>query len=447
MLSPENAGYSTGNRPIGTVRSGWKGLLKRGKIVETVKKERLYYGWIVVVAGFVIMATSFGIRYTYGVFFKSLEQNFGWTRTLTSGVFSFYMLFCALFAVCGGWALDRYGPRMVLVIMGLFISSSLFLSSQADSLWKLFVSYSLLLAIGTGPTYAVVMATVSRWFVRRRGTALAIVGAGIGVGILIMNPVAAYLVSRYGWQTAYFIIGLIALLTIIPCSLLIKRTPNETEGSPAAKELGAQSGEKAEDFSLIEAAKSKNFWLFFFIWFLYSVCVHLVLTHLVPYAIDLGVPTFSAAGIVTLLGGSSIVGRLAIGRVSDSIGRKGAATLSALLMAGAMLLLSGASNLRMLQLFAVIFGFFYGALDPPILAFIGEVFGMRHIGVIMGILVTSWSAGAALGPSLGGYLFDTTGSYFSAFLAGMVMNLVVSVLCLLVTVQKEPDRDRSLESS
>jgi len=389
-------------------------------------------------ASLVIMASVFGIRYSYGVFFKSLEQNFGWSRALTSGVFSANMLICSLVAVFGGWAVDRYGPRLVLIIMGLFATSGLLLSSQADSLWKLFVSYSLLLAIGTGPAYAVTMATVSRWFVRRRGTAVSIVGAGIGLGILIMNPVSAYFVSGYGWRSAYFAVGLIALLTIIPCALLLKKSPDATEVSAAEEGLFVGSEGESEDFSLFQAAKRKDFWAFIFIWFLYSFNLHLVLTHLVPYAIDLAVPTIKAAALLTLLGGSSIVGRLVMGRLSDSVGRKLTSTLSALFMAAAMLLLSGTPHLQMLELFAVIFGFFYGALDPPLAALIGELFGLRHIGVIMGILVTAWSAGAAVGPSLAGYLFDITGSYFFAFLVGMVSMLMLSALCLSLRMPAKP---------
>lgn len=402
--------------------------------MKPFQAERFYYGWIVVLACLIIMVSIFGIRYSYGVFFKSLEQGFGWSRALTSGIFSAYMLLCCLFAVCGGWALDRYGPRFVLIIMGMFTGSGLLLSSQADSLWKLFVSYSFLLAIGTGPTYAVIMATVSRWFLRRRGTALAIVGAGIGLGILIMNPVAAHLVSSYGWQSAYFIVGLIALFTIIPCAFLLKKSPDATEGYAAGEGLFQESDGGSEDFSLLQAARGKNFWLFIFIWFLYSFCLHLVLTHLVPYAIDLAVPAIKAAGLLTILGGSSALGRLFMGRLSDSMGRKWTSTLSALFMAVAMLLLKGASQFQMLQLFAAIFGFFYGALDPPIVALIGEVFGLRHIGVIMGVLVTAWSAGAAAGPSLGGYLFDITGNYSIAFLFGMGSMLILSALCLSLTL-------------
>jgi len=391
----------------------------------------------VVLASLVIMVSIFGIRYSYGVFFKSLEQDFGWSRALTSGVFSTYMLLCCLFAICGGWALDRYGPRMVLIIMGLFTSSSLLLSSQADSLWKLFLSYSLLLAIGTGPTYAVIMATLSRWFIKRRGTAMAIVGAGIGLGMLIMNPVAAYLILNFGWQSAYFALGLIALVTLVPSAFLLKKAPDLKETS-AAKE-GAFIGfeRESEDFSLLQALRRKNFWLIFFIWFLYSFCIHLVLTHLVPCAIDLAIPMIRAASLLTLLGGSNMIGRLVMGRISDSVDRKWTAIFCAFVMAAAMWLLTRASHFQMLQFFAVIYGFSLGGFDPPVTALIGEAFGLRHIGVIMGVLVTAWSAGAAAGPTLGGYVFDVTGNYYLAFITGIVSMLMLPPLCLSITLPKK----------
>ena len=119
-------------------------------------KDRLYYGWIVVATCLFVGIISYGIRYSYGVFFKSLEQDFGWSRALTSVVFSGYMLLCCLFAILGGWALDRYGPRIVVGLMGLFVGLSLLLASQASVLWHLFLSYSLLLAAGTGSTFTII---------------------------------------------------------------------------------------------------------------------------------------------------------------------------------------------------------------------------------------------------------------------------------------------------
>ena len=408
--------------------------------MNRVKKDRLYYGWIVIAACLFIGVISYGIRYSYGVFFKSLEQDFGWSRALTSGVFSGYMLLCCVFAILGGWALDRYGPRIVIILMGFFTGLSLLLTSYANSLSYLFISYSLLLAIGSGPTYTVTMATTSRWFVKRRGLALAIVGSGAGLGIIVMAPIAAHLISSYGWQTAYFIIGLVALFTIPPCALLLRKAPTAVAALLDGQKLAAsnlaapqeQPPNETEDFSLLQTTKTRNFWLLFFVWLLYSFCLHLVLTHLVPHAIDLGISSMKAAAILTLLGGTSIPGRLLMGRVSDTIGRKQAAIVSALFMAGAMLLLTGGSSLWTLYVFAVIFGLSYGGIDPPVVALIGDIFGLRHIGVIMGVLVVGWSVGAAIGPALAGYIFDVSGNYDFAFLVCMAAMLIAAVLVLLV---------------
>lgn len=401
-------------------------------------KKGIYYGWVIVVSCLVINLSSFGIRYSYGVFLKSLEMDFGWSRSLTSGVFSTYMLLCSIFAFCGGWALDRYGPRMVVITMGIFSSASLLLSSQADSLWKLFLSYSLLLAIGTGPTYAVVMATVSRWFSKKRATAVAIVGAGIGLGILVMNPVAAFLVSGYGWKSAFRVVGIIALLTILPSAALLRKAPATDNGSAAGEGTPGKREQPADGFSLLQAVKGRNFWLIFSIWFLYSFCSHLVLTHLIPYADELGIPITKASFLLILFGGSSIVGRVAMGGLSDRFGRKSLIVASALFMAAAILQLSLSSGWPMLQAFALVFGFFYGGIDPPITALLGEVFGLRHIGMIMGVLVSSWSIGGAAGPGVGGYLFDITGNYFLAFLTGMCSMLLLPVFFLFVRTGKRP---------
>ena len=120
-------------------------------------KDRLFYGWVVVAAFFIVGTTIWGIRFSFGVFFKSIEAEFNRTRAATSGIFSVYMVFGGVFTILGGWALDRYGPRIIVLVMGLFTGFSLLLTSQTNSLWQLFITYSLLLAVGTSDMYVVIM--------------------------------------------------------------------------------------------------------------------------------------------------------------------------------------------------------------------------------------------------------------------------------------------------
>lgn len=414
------------------------------------EKRRFYYGWIVLAASLVIGIIGFGTRLSFGVFFKSLEQDFGWTRAVTSGVLSLHLLLGSAFAILAGWAIDRYGSKRVFTLMGVFIGLSLFLTSRANTLWHLFVSYSLLSAIGIGPMYPLIMATVSRWFARRRGLIIGIASSGSGIGPVLMAPIAAYLISSYGWRTSYFIMALMALFIIIPCAQLLKRAPSEVAALPEDERLKAvnlsspqgRNYNEPEGFSLAQAAKTRNFWLFFFVWFLTSFCIWIVVAHIVRHAEDLGITSMRAASILSLIGGMSILGRLTMGRVSDSIGRKQASIICALLMVGAMLWLIEASNLWMLYLFAVVFGFSYGGESTPITAFMSDVFGLRHIGVIMGVIEVSWAVGAAFGPALAGYVFDVRGNYDVAFLAGMIAMLIAAVFILLLKAPVAAVRDR-----
>jgi len=399
---------------------------------------RFYYGWVVLATLFVIGLISFGIRFSFGVFFESLEEYFGLSRAQTSAVFSVYVVLTSVFAILGGWALDRYGPKIVAILMGLVTGVSLLLTSQAGSLWHLFISYSLLLAIGTGPAFTFVMSTALRWFEKRRGVALGIVSSGSSIGVMIMTPISAYLIASYGWRGSYFIMAFIAFLIIIPCALLLKRAPSGAVALPKDEKLPSTSASGRQDrsemgaFSLLQASKSKSFWLFFFIWFLNSFCAYIVMAHVVRHAIDLGITSMQAALTLSIIGGSGVLGRLLMGRVSDSLGRKQAAVIGTLLMAGAMLWLTGSSSLWMLYLFAIIFGFSYGGLVPPITALIGDIFGMPHIGVILGVLEVGWASGAALGPVFAGYVFDITGNYDFAFSAGMIAMLIATALVLFV---------------
>ena len=413
-----------------------------------IGKGRFYYGWVILAVCLILIAISYGIRFSFGVFFESLEQDFGWTRALTSGVFSVYMLLGSLFAILGGWIADRYGAKIVFMVMGFFAVLGLLLTSQANALWHLFVSYSLLVGIGTGPAYAVATSIATRWFIQRRGLALAIVTSGVGLGSILMAPVAAHLIANYGWRTSYVAIGFIALI-MIPCSLLVKRTPGEVTAlseakKPEAVNLNSSGGQSNElrEFSLLQAIRTRNFVLLISLWFFYAFCLFMVMTHIVRHAIDLGITSMQAASIISVSGFANIPSRILMGIVSDRFGRKRAALICALLMAAAMLWLTESSSLWMLYVFAAAFGAAYGGLAPPTTSIVGDTFGVRHIGVIFGVLEVGWVCGAAVGPALAGYIFDITGRYYLAFLSGVLAALIMVVLILLLRVPTAKTRNK-----
>ena len=387
---------------------------------------RLFYGWIVVATSFVIYGLTLGSRYCFGVFFKSIGNEFGLTRMATSSIFSMYMVLCPVFAIIGGRILDRYGPRLVVFSMGVFTGLSLLLTGQANSSWQLFFAYSVLFAIGTGPGYSVLMTTASRWFNKKRGLALAITSSGGGLGTLALAPFTAYIISSFDWRTAYAVLGLIVGLVIAPLSMLLKKDPAEigmlADGAEVPPDTTAGVNSKdnphAGSVTLAQALRTRNFWFLGTVWLLFSLCLHFVYTHIVPYATDMGISTAEAAVVLGLIGSISIPGRVVMGVVSDKTGRKVSALICGFLQVGAMIWVAWAREVWMYYLFAIVYGFAMGGFDIPVTALIGDIFGVQSLGEIMGVLIIGWGLGAAIGPAVGGIIFDATKTYFMAFMIG-----------------------------
>ena len=397
--------------------------------------DKEFNGWVVVAELLIILSIVLGIRYSFGVFFKSIESEFHLSRGATSGFFSLYMAISCVFAFLGGWCLDRYGPKVVLLIMGIFTCLSLLLTSQTNSSWQLFISYSLLLAAGTGAGFTVVLATVSKWFIKLRGLALGAALSGEGLGTLAVAPFATYLISSFTWRTAFALMGLIAGVVIIGLSFLLKKKAPENDVladvTTASTEPSNDSGQEAS-FSLAEASRTRSFWFLGIVYLLFSLSYHLVLTHIIPHATDIGITAARAAAIVAVIGGSTIPGRLIIGWVSDRISGKILAISCALFQVIAMIWLAWSDALWMFYLFAVFFGFAFGGLSNSMASLIGNTFGTANIGTIVGAIVVGFSAGGAVGPLLGGYVFDATNSYFISFLIG-ALAMLMTVLFLGLT--------------
>ena len=392
-------------------------------------KDRIFYGWVVVVTFFIVGITLYGICLSFGVFFKSIESEFNLTRTETSAIVSASLLLAGFFAFVAGWALDRYGPKVVVLFMGIFTGLSLVLTSQTTSLWQLFITYSLFLSMGTGAVYVVPMSTVSRWFDKKRGLALGLAGTGVGLGMIIFAPLATYLITNYGWRIAYLVIGLIAWVAIIPLSRLLKGDPREVGALPDGVKRRSKRTSDREDssqvigFSLSQVFRTKSFWLLLYTWVIFAAAIFLVYTHLIPHITDLGFSAAEAAVVFSLMGVSSIAGRAPVGVASDRIGRKLTAVICILLEAGSLFWLIWAHDLWALYLFVLFFGFASAGFSTSMGALVGDVFSVGKLGAIFGILEFGFGIGAAIGPVVTGFIFDVSGSYYMAFLAGALATL------------------------
>jgi len=225
--------------------------------------------------------------------------------------------------------------------------------------------------------------------------------------------------------------GVIALVITIPAALLLKKDPKEIGAQPDGGPIPVAS-DRAEptdtgEFSITEAIRGRSFWLIFLTWAAWSFCLHMVMSHVVPRAEDLGIAPVQAATILGVLSGAIIPSRILIGRLSDRVDKRMISIVLALLHTVAMLWLMGCTQMWMFYLFAVVFGLANGGLDPCLVALVSDIFGLRNVGMIIGILVIGWSLGAAIGPYLSGLIFDLSGSYYFAFLSGALMMVLAAV--------------------
>jgi MFS family permease len=270
--------------------------------MDTPKRDPFFYGWVIVATCFVA-AASYGLFYTFGVFFKSLQAEFGWGRALTGSVHSVHLLIYAISTYYFGRLTDRIGPRRALSLGAVFIGVGLSLCSQIQNIWQLYLFY-IIASLGSGVTVSLPNATVQKWFLKKRGLALG------------------------------------------------------------------------------------------------------------------------------LIGGISILGRIGMGLISEKIGWKWGLFLSCLLSGLMLLWLIGVRSLWMLSVFAVVYGFFYGGKITTIPGLIGSFFGTRFLGEIIGAIHAVSLAGGIIGPVLGGYIFDRSGSYRIAFLIAALAFLTSAVLTL-----------------
>ena len=403
-------------------------------------KNRIFYGWVIVGAALVIVLILVGIRFSFGVFFNSLELEFGLNRAVTSSVFSVYMILAGVFGIVNGWALDRYGPKLVLALMGLFTGLGLLITGFTSSLWQLFISYSLLVAIGTAGAVPLLTSIISRWFDRKRGIAIGIATSGTGLGTIVLAPLAAYLISTVGWRWSYVGVGVAGGLVVIALAMLLRRGAAESGVLPdGAISVGGNAGligggEELQPagLSFRQAFGTRSFWLLLSIWLLFASCLGLVMTHIVPYATDAGISTLEASTVLSVMGGFQILARLAVGRISDVTGRKLPGVTSVLFGIGALIWVIWSDNLSMFYVFAVSFGICYGGFAVVNLTMVGDSFGGRSLGAIMGIMNAGYSVGLAIGATLGGFIFDVTGSYVVAFAIAAAVMLITGLLVIFI---------------
>lgn len=408
-----------------------------------VIQDKPFYGWVIVTACTLILFMQAGILYSFGVFFKPLVDDFGWSRAATSGVHSLFMISFGVFAIPMGWLADRFGAAKIAALCGFVTGLGLVLTSQINALWQMYLVYGLIIGIGLSGTFPIATATTTRWFVKRRGLALGIVSAGIGLGTLVMLPIARHVIVLFGWSTAYFILGVTAWLVMLGSAFFLRRSPEKGElhtyGAKAPlPKSSADHIERANHIAaetavtLRNATRTRSLWMLMLIYLLFNFCVQMIMIHLVNYTTDLGIAPLVSATLVSVVGMTSTAGRMVMGTASDRIGSNNSLIICCTILAMSLLWLIFARELWMFYLFAIVFGFSYGGEVPQIPTLISQFFGLRAVTALVGAVILSTTIGGALGSWMAGQIFDLTQSYHTAFIIAVVTSLSAAVMALML---------------
>lgn len=406
----------------------------------------LYYGWYVLAAAFGTIFIGVGVRNSFGLFFKPILADFDLSRAGLSLAVSIFMIVYGVAQPVLGNLLDRYGPRLVITLSSILFGLGLFSMGVISSLWQLYLVYGVIIAVGSGGvTFVTLTAMLSRWFVRRRGTALGIATSGSSVGQFVIVPLATYLLIIYGWRWTQIWLAVIVLVTIVPLALwVMKREPSQVGGGPDALPLETTLGREdsyspllARSVTPARAFRTRPFWQLSASFFACGFSGFLIVTHIVAHATDLGYSNVVAATILALMGAVNFAGILGMSSLSDKIGRKIPLATVYFLKALALLILMSTESLFGLYIFAMVVGFTAMATIPLTSALLGDIFGSAYLGTIFGVASLVHQVGAALGVFLGGLFFDLTGSYYYAFFAAFVFCLMASILSYSI---EEPER-------
>lgn len=431
-------------------------------MVKNEPKPKIFYGWWIVLASTIANALSGGFYfYGFSTFFLPLVKEFGWSRTVISGAFSMSRIEGGLLGPIGGFLVDKFGPRKMMLLGIAIMGAGFILLSQIHSLFTFYLVF--ILCVAGGSTLGIHQATlvaITNWFSKKRGTAIGVGASGVGLGGILV-PVLGWLIAQYGWRPTAVIAGITIWIVGIPIAFVMRHRPEEygylPDGETREENITQKESEVAEashplhttlvkervspgdiDFTPRQSLRTKVFWLLALIFGLRQFVISAVVVHQIPFLIGLGISPELAAVILGSIATISIVGRLGFGRMADSFVKRYVMAICLALIALGCFILANAQTLWHVIAFLIIYSPAYGGGVVVMNAIRGEYFGRQHFGTIMGLMDLIQMFGLVLGPVFAGYIFDTTGSYRLAFITFAIAAAIAMMLMLVARRPVQP---------
>jgi MFS family permease len=392
-----------------------------------MSQRGLFYGWVVLAASATVICLGMGALFSLGVFLKPLEESMGWSRGAISTVALLNWIAMGLGSFVWGALSDRIGTRGVALAGGFLLGLGLVLSSQVQALWQFYVTFGFMVGFAVGAFYAPLTSTATKWFTARRGLAVALVSSGIGIGILVIAPLARALTTAWGWRAAMLVIGDLAWLVIIPVALLIREQP----GDVGAAAMGGAAATGRRDYTTAQVLSAPQFWAIALTHLACCAAHSGPIFHMVTHASDQGIPTMAAATILGVSGLASIAGRIGGGLIADRVGAKPTLIAGLALQAVMLLLYLFVHDLGAFYGLALVFGVAYGGVMPLYALVTREYFGEKVMGTAYGAVFLVSTLGMGLGSFAGGVVYDRLGSY--AWMFGGSFAIAAAAVMLALT--------------
>jgi MFS family permease len=390
---------------------------------------KLFYGWVIVAVGIVVGCIGMGGLMSFGVFLQPMAESLGWSRAGISAGSTLAFLAMGIGGFFWGRLFDRYGARVVVILGGLLQGLGLVAASQAQSLPVFLAAYGMVVGLGVGAFYVPLTAATASWFTRYRSLAVSLVSAGLALGTTLVAPLARWLIVTYDWRFAMLSLGLMAWAIILPAALLLRPAPVIDGGFATVR---SASDKHRADMTLAQALRTPLFWSLALANFACCAAHSGPIFHMVSYAADCGVAPLTAATVLGAAGLAALSGRIVCGLLADRIGAKRTLVACLALQAVAIALYLPARDLNTLYAVSMLFGFSYGGAMPLYAILVREYFPAKIMGGVFGVVAMISTFGMALGPPVGGWLFDRFGGYGWLYVASSAIGIAGALIAMTV---------------
>ena len=378
---------------------------------------KIRYGWVVVAIGGLMGCVAVGAMMSLAVFLQPITAATGWSRAAVSSAMTLNFLVMGAGGFAWGALNDRYGTRPVVLSGAILLGLGLTLASRAASELQFLLAYGLLVGLSAGSFFVPMMTAVSAWLPERRSLAVSLVSAGVGVAPMTISPFAAWLLANTDWRSAQLAIGVAAWALLVPAALFVRPAPQS--GSAVGT-----SGATSEPPMAVGAALRSTPFIVLALTFFACCATHAgPIFHTISYAMVCGIAPLAAVTIYSMEGLAGLGGRVVFGLAGDRYGAKRVLITGLFIQALAAGSFMFANRLGEFYAVASVFGFAYGGVMPLYAVLARDYFGQQIMGTVLGAAAMVSSLGMAIGPWIGGFLFDTFGSYAPMYIYSFAIGL------------------------